>query len=175
MPTKPCWQSSTTISSSSLVRVEQGRLRPPRRFCSITPSAVRARLCSTLSGTKCSCPTPSSRSDGYLYHHTEICKKVCHTCGAQTYFCFSAGFRQCQNTEKWQLKSIWEVHGHSVWRTGKKRDKFPKALWSGTLAYSVCYRTAMTWLIHEVWSNGWFIKTIAHSKNKKQTKNICSN
>lgn len=52
----------------------------------------------------------------------------------------------------------------------KKRDKFPEALWSGTLAYSVCYRTAMTWLIREVWFNDWFIKTIAHSKNKKQTK-----
>lgn len=58
-PTKPCWRSSTITSSSSPARAERGRRRPPRRFCSITLSAVRAPLFSTPSGTKCSCPTPS--------------------------------------------------------------------------------------------------------------------
>lgn len=40
--------------------------------------------------------------------------------------CFgvSAGFWQRQNTEKWQLKSIWEVYGHSVWQPGTNQVTF---------------------------------------------------
>lgn len=120
MPTKPCWRSSTITSSSSLVRVEQERRRPRRRFCSITLSAVRALLYLTPSGTKCSCPTLSSRSEGYLYHCNDIPKSRSYTnINECILLCFSVGFRQCQNTEKWQLKSIWEVYGHSVWQPGK--------------------------------------------------------
>ena len=126
--TTPCWASSTITSSSSLVRAEPERRRPPRRFCSIMPSAVRAPLCSTQSGTKCSCPTPSSRSDRFLWHH---CKDkpekqdmltLIILCDVVVFVCFfSAGFWERQNTEKRQLKSVWEVYGHSVRQWGKRQ------------------------------------------------------
>lgn len=117
----PCSLSSTTTSSWSRGRAGPAKPRPPRKSCSSMLSAVQVPNSWTMSGTGCFSPIQCLRSVTWIWVPKLLLRKnifwgkhdfkIRHLLQFSPFF---PGFRKCQNPEEWQLKPLWEIHGHPI-------------------------------------------------------------